>query len=160
MNRPAHSFPDELTHLLGSIAGSSGLTATDLETLPPFAGSYLLAITLARPFDLAISTLPATRMPAGFYVYCGSARGSGGVRARLKRHLSLAKKPHWHIDRLTRMASAREGYAIREANECDLAEQLRATGLFSMPVNGFGASDCRICDSHLLLWRETKAPLR
>ena len=40
----------------------------------------------------------------GCYVYAGSARGPGGIRARVRRHLRPDKTPHWHIDQVTAYA--------------------------------------------------------
>ena len=36
----------------------------------------------------------------GYYVYVGSAMGSGGVAARLKHHSKISKKLHWHLEYL------------------------------------------------------------
>jgi Uri superfamily endonuclease len=40
-------------------------------------------------------------LPAGRYLYCGSAKGPGGLKARLSRHMRRGKSVRWHIDRLT-----------------------------------------------------------
>ena len=40
--------------------------------------------------------------------------------------------------------------ALPGAHECDLVEALRALAEVSVPVPGFGSSDCRRCPAHLL----------
>ncbi len=37
---------------------------------------------------------------AGYYFFFGSAKGNGGLQARLLRHISMEKKKFWHIDYL------------------------------------------------------------
>ena len=61
-----------------------------METAP---GSYVLVLHISR-----VAQLGAHGSKAGFYCYADSARGPGGLRARLSRHLRQHKKPHWHID--------------------------------------------------------------
>lgn len=112
-------------------------------------GAYLLVLALDRRLDLAIGGRPASLAP-GLYAYCGSAYGPGGLAARLSRHLRPGKKPHWHIDRLTAAGSIAAAYAQPTGRECDLVAALcRLTGA-TIPLPGFGSSDCRVCPSHLL----------
>lgn len=113
-------------------------------------GAYLLKITLAKPVTLSGSRLAGLVLAAGDYLYAGSARGPGGIPARLKHHVSKAKKPHWHVDQLTLAAQRLESMAFPGGRECHLvAALLRLPGL-SVPIPGFGASDCRLCPAHLL----------
>lgn len=84
----------------------------------------------------------------GWYAYVGSAFGSGGLMARLHRHLLLKKKPHWHIDYLRTVASPREIWYSSDAQPLEhhwAAVLLNGAG---EPINGFGCTDCR-CPSHL-----------
>lgn len=153
--KPRHTLikpPLPLEKLLSEIAQGPLLQADEIDNLPPIKGAYLLVIDLVKAFDLAITTLPATHMRTGFYIYCGSARGPGGIKARLKRHFAKDKRRHWHVDHLTLAASKIGALAIADGDECDLVDQLRKSRKFSTPVSGFGASDCRTCQSHLLLW--------
>ena len=46
---------------------------------PPLPGACGLAAKLARPVPVALPGKPATRLSVGRYLYCGSARGPGGV---------------------------------------------------------------------------------
>lgn len=98
--------------------------------------------------------LPITRLgnPAlepGIYVYAGSAFGPGGIRARVGRHLRADKKPHWHIDHLSSRADCIDVKTYPGGRECDLVAVLCADGA-TVPVAGFGSSDCRDCAAHLV----------
>lgn len=116
-------------------------------------GSYLLLLTLAAPASIDVGALGSCVFPAGCYAYVGSALGSGGVAARLNRHLRSAKRTHWHIDYLTHTApawgvSAEYG---RDRRECAWASTLSALPGAGTPVPGFGSSDCRSgCPAHLV----------
>ena len=83
----------------------------------------------------------------GFFAYVGSARGPGGLRARLDRHFRAQRKLHWHLDALLERASPC-GYLCLcgEANECALAAAIAEVA--ELAVAGFGCSDCH-CRSHL-----------
>lgn len=75
--------------------------------------------------------------------------GSGGLRARLIRHINSRDKPkHWHIDYLLAHAHLnRILWSVSDITfECAWAGALRQ--LFDLPIPGFGASDCR-CGGHL-----------
>ena len=72
--------------------------------IPSIPGTYALFLTLSVPAELTIGKLGAFAFPAGWYVYTGSARGPGGLQARLRHHLRPASRPHWHIDHLRTQA--------------------------------------------------------
>ncbi|MAG36302.1 MAG: hypothetical protein CL878_08665 [Dehalococcoidia bacterium] len=106
-------------------------------------------------------------LPVGWYAYVGSARGPGGLQARLRHHLRPPTRPHWHIDYL-RLTGASvvdtltlpdgPGATRNWPRECDLATELGArTGGRRWPPR-FGSSDCR-CAGHLIHWREPPASL-
>ena len=86
----------------------------------------------------------------GWYIYVGSALGSGGL-ARLERHIALSrnkdKRPKWHVDWLLGSAHFTLRYTVHalteERLECRLAAAL---GRENIP--GLGCSDCD-CTSHL-----------
>ena len=88
-------------------------------------------------------------LPAGLYLYAGSARGPGGIRARVARHLRRPKACHWHIDHLTRVAELEDAIAFPDGRECAIADFALARGA-QTPVPRFGASDCPRCAAHLL----------
>jgi len=97
-----------------------------------------------------VGRLGRFQFPAGRYLYCGSARGSGGIRARVGRHLRRSKALHWHIDYLLQKGTpVRVWYAVSaERLECAWARTvLRLPGALA-PVAGFGSSDCA-CATHL-----------
>lgn len=113
-------------------------------------GAYLVILRLTSGLTLPSFPGGAVNMPAGRYLYAGSAWGGGGIRARLARHFREEKKLHWHIDRLSLAAATLTGLAVPGGRECDLVESLLKSGRFRIAVPGFGSSDCRRCESHLL----------
>ena len=121
-----------------------------MEELPEGPGAYVLMLDLERSVPLRIVTLPRIHLPPGRYAYVGSAKGRGGMRARLQRHLQTPKKVHWHIDHLTKAASIVEILAFPHADECDVVKRLVRQRRNTTPVAGFGSSDCKQCEAHLL----------
>lgn len=116
-------------------------------------GSYVLELRLAAPASLWVGRLGTVTIPAGRVRYFGSARGSGGVAARVARHLRVDKKKHWHIDYLTARWPSKSVFVDVERTECELvAEDLR-DGKWTVVVDGFGSSDCRTCPAHPL-WKK------
>lgn len=113
-------------------------------------------LRLAEPVRLRVGALGMWDLPAGLYVYLGSARGPGGVRARLGRHLRGGGRPRWHVDYLRAVAHpVAWGYTVAPAPglpwECFWSQRLAAAPHAWMPVPGFGASDCRHgCPAHLV----------
>ena len=114
-------------------------------------GSYLLLLALTTPARLTVGRLGIFDFPAGRYAYAGSARGSGGLRARVARHLRAEKRLHWHIDYLAARAPIVEVWYTESSArlECRWAARLSALPGANIPVDGFGSSDCR-CPSHLI----------
>jgi Uri superfamily endonuclease len=113
-------------------------------------GSYVFSLVLGRTRRLTIGRLGRFRLEPGVYVYLGSARGPGGLAARLGHHWRRAERPHWHIDYLRRAgrplgAGLRRG---RAAIECRWAARLGTMPAALGGPAGFGASDCR-CLTHL-----------
>ena len=111
-------------------------------------GSYLLLIRL--PTALFVDRPAPLRLDAGWYIYAGSARGPGGVRARVKRHFDTNKSVRWHVDQLTNAADRVFAAAFFDLGECDLVRGLTAQEGLSFPHPGFGSSDCKSCEAHLL----------
>ncbi len=120
------------------------------EPLPSGPGAYVLMLDLGRSMPLRIATLPRIHLPPGRYAYVGSAKGTGGIRARVRRHLRTPKKAHWHVDQLTATASVVEVVAHPGARECDIVDRLLRRRGTTTPIAGFGSSDCKRCASHLL----------
>jgi Uri superfamily endonuclease len=114
-------------------------------------GTYVLVIQMVQDTDLQVGRLGVVAFPKGYYCYVGSARGPGGWRARLARHLRQRKKPHWHIDYLLRQALVVETWSAPCAArlECTWGRALLQLPGTTVPVRGFGSSDCR-CPAHLV----------
>lgn len=118
--------------------------------LPAVPGAYVLLVVLERGLDIVLPRRLPVHLPPGRYLYCGSARGPGGLKGRLSRHLRPdGKTVRWHIDRLTQAGRAAGAWIFPGGDECALVARLAA---LPVPIAGFGASDCRICGSHLLAW--------
>ena len=113
-------------------------------------GTYALVLESACDKNVEIGKLGRLHVRPGFYVYVGSAFGPGGLKARIAHHMKISAKPHWHIDYLRSILQLNEAwytYAV-ERNEhrwADTFSSLRGT---TIPMTGFGASDCS-CTSHL-----------
>ena len=112
---------------------------------PSTPGAYALALRLDAPLDVRVGKILAT-LPAGDYLYCGSARGPSGLRARLARHMRPQKLAHWHIDQLTAGANMLGAFVVEGGDECALNAALAD---LPIPIAGFGSSDCRRCAAHL-----------
>jgi len=113
--------------------------------MPAAVGAYLLALKLNRPLPIA-GPSPMV-LPAGYYLYAGSAHGPGGLKARVGRHMRRPKLCHWHIDQISAIAGILGAFVWPGGNECALVAQCV---MFGPAVAGFGSSDCRRCRSHLL----------
>ena len=113
-------------------------------------GTYALIMSASRERRVDIGKLGQLMVRPGFYVYVGSAFGPGGLRARVLRHCRKKKRRHWHIDYLGAVTRIEEvWYTCEEARrECRWAAVLARMRGASVPMMGFGASDCR-CASHL-----------
>jgi Uri superfamily endonuclease len=61
----------------------------------------MIAILLAKEVVVRLSGRPPIKLPAGRYLYCGSAKGPGGLKARLSRHTRRGKSVRLHVDQLT-----------------------------------------------------------
>lgn len=121
--------------------------------LPAAPGDYVLMLRLKRPARLAIAALGRFNLPAGWYLYVGSARGPGGLAARVGRHLRPSPVCHWHIDYLRRAASVEEVWWLEgvERRECAWARAISQSRGAEILAPRFGASDCG-CLTHLW-WR-------
>ncbi len=125
--------------------------ADDAPSLP---GAYVLAVELAAPVTVTLSGKPPTRLSPGVYFYCGSARGPGGIRARVGRHMRRGKAVRWHIDRLTGAGKVLGAWLFPGGDECELVAALSS---LPAPIAGFGSTDCTRCYSHLLRWADPAA---
>ena len=124
---------------------------------PSLPGAYVIAIELDDPLAVTLLGRAAIELPAGRYLYCGSAKGPGGLKARLSRHFRRGKSVRWHIDQLTERGRVVGSWIFIGGDECELVRRLSQ---LPIPIPGFGSSDCAKCGSHLLQWvNGTELPL-
>jgi len=123
----------------------------------PAKGNYTLIIHLKAPSRLCTPRQGWIKLGDGYYAYTGSALGTGAVslRRRVARHFRKRKKKHWHIDYLLANETARITAVVAasssENKECEITDFIRNIEGATIPVMGFGASDCkRKCGSHLI----------
>lgn len=129
------------------------LKEKDVGRIPDSGGSYILIGELTEDKNFEFQTYGVFRLMKGFYYYCGNARGKGGLRARIGRHIACEKHYHWHIDYLRPFLDL---ICVRwcrdeEMNECRYISMLSSIKSVAHPIKKFGASDCtRSCFSHLV----------
>jgi Uri superfamily endonuclease len=116
---------------------------------PDATGAYVVAVAIRTPVEVRCGRQAPVVLPRGRYLYCGSAYGPGGLRARLARHFRADKTVRWHIDQLTTRGDVLGAFAVPGGDECRL---VRSLSFLPVPMQGFGASDCADCCSHLLRW--------
>ncbi|KAA3626691.1 MAG: GIY-YIG nuclease family protein [Proteobacteria bacterium] len=141
-------FPPEFT-LAGNGNSRPGDQAYSLNS-----GAYRLIVALSRPACITPGCLGRLRLAPGRYCYLGSARR--GLHQRVARHLRVASGQscggHWHIDALLMHRHARVVAVdlVPQGDECELSLTLAAAPGTSVPIAGFGATDCRCgCPAHL-----------
>ncbi len=144
---------------------------TGAEYIPNLPGVYALQLHLAQPARLVVGMLGAFNLRPGEYVYIGSARGPGGLRARLGRHLQGNGIPHWHIDALRQVCQVRfflcrihspgNESPAEMPIECSWSQALAAYPGAFIPMRGFGSSDCRNgCAAHLIGYKVSEVKWR
>lgn len=140
----------------GAVAAEDqGIGNMGMEDVPRLPGTYALILWVKEARWTQIGRLGEFRIPPGWLVYVGSARGPGGLSARLARHLRHPKPSVWHVDFLRPVARPT---AIWWATGTDRWECLWAAALAQMPgasrpIPGFGSSDCH-CPAHLFHFPE------
>jgi Uri superfamily endonuclease len=113
-------------------------------------GTYALLLRLEAPQTVVVGALGGLSFPTGWYLYLGSAKGPGGLAARLARHRRRGdKRFHWHIDYLRAVTLLVQVWTSGGAScECDWAAAAAALPGARVVAPRFGASDCR-CPTHL-----------
>jgi Uri superfamily endonuclease len=125
----------------------------DLHDVPSSQGTYVLHFYISHSQAIVVGRLGQHHFPAGHYFYVGSARGAGGLRARVGRHLRGDGARHWHIDYLRAVAEVRRVlYTVTDSPlECAWSQALAQLPGAFIPVPHFGATDCRSgCEAHLI----------
>jgi Uri superfamily endonuclease len=107
--------------------------------------TYQLIIQVEHDLRFRVGHLGERSLPAGTYVYTGSAKRN--FEARVARHLRRDKTARWHIDYLLAAPGVEIVDVVRSIQaECALNQNTQGQVL----IPGFGASDCtRGCGSHL-----------
>ena len=126
---------------------------------PSTPGYYLLILKVRKETIIHTRGKRTFSLKPGIYFYIGSARGPGGLRARLYRHFKNNKnKLFWHIDFLTTHKNTDIiGYiAITLHKDKDLENILsNIMKNYLKTIPGFGCSDKREDESHLFYCGET-----
>lgn len=111
---------------------ASGLRSTiELNSvLLPEKGTYALVSSLDETTEFAkVGRYTGITLPAGYYVYFGSAHGSGGIQSRLAHHLrDNSAKPKWHLDYIRPAMTLLEAWVAydRRELECLWAQTARS----------------------------------
>ena len=125
----------------------------NLAETPHQKGTYVLWMAAEHPIKLKIGALGEVFFAQGDVFYFGSALGTGGLFSRIKHHLHIQAKPHWHIDWL-RPHILIKGWLVQvgtERLECLWCKRVLQMPGSCIPVAGFGSSDCQAqCPAHLL----------
>jgi len=118
--------------------------------IPALGGTYILLMRVQKSSTVEIGKKGTMKLQPGFYLYVGSAFGSGGLRARVGRHARDEKSLRWHIDYLRQKARLVAVYFSTDEGhlEDDWAESIQAWPWVRVPMPGFGASDSQVL-SHL-----------
>ncbi|WP_455365529.1 GIY-YIG nuclease family protein [Kaarinaea lacus] len=118
-------------------------------------GTYIVVAEAKRTFTCQVGKLGGLAGKRGFYLYVGSALGSGGVNARVGHHLRIAEKPRWHFDYLRPAVIPRRIWYCRSLNRCEhqWASVLAELPGAEIPLEKFGATDCQ-CQTHLYYFRK------
>ena len=113
-------------------------------------GTYALLLRLKTDETVRVGMLGVFRFSPGYYLYVGSAFGSGGLAARIKRHLVSDKPLRWHIDYFRKQCNVLSAWISYDAarREHDWASIIQGMDGARICAAGFGSSDCS-CAAHL-----------
>ncbi len=116
-------------------------------------GTYCLTMYLTQDTLLKIGSLADHHFLTGHYVYVGSALN--GLMSRLRHHLKINTRSHWHVDYLRHHAFITDiWYAYSSKRmECLWSSLLINASKAKTPIIGFGSSDCK-CRTHLTFFLE------
>jgi Uri superfamily endonuclease len=115
------------------------------------SGTYALILSASQKKQITVGKLGTLQLKPGFHIYVGSAFGPGGLKARIAHHCKRPSRPHWHLDYLGgRLDLVEVWYTFDPVRrEHQWAKTISTTRGVSVPLTGFGSSDCD-CLSHLL----------
>lgn len=118
-------------------------------------GAYCVVAHMPARHRVRVGSLGICEFDPGVYVYVGSAQK--GIEPRVMRHASKGKKMRWHIDYLMAHAEVLSVIAVPCSSkdvECSIARAVSSSEGATVPVKGFGSSDCR-CESHLMYFGDS-----
>jgi Uri superfamily endonuclease len=123
-------------------------------TFPPEPGTYALVLACCSHESISVGKLGVLCLHPGFYVYVGSAFGPGGLAARLRHHVGIAQRPHWHVDTLRARCEFIAVWFTTDPRrrEHTWARKIARLPGAQAPFPGFGSSDCA-CLTHLFWFR-------
>jgi len=118
-------------------------------------GTYALLLRGQETQEIEVGALGSMTVHPGTYIYVGSAFGSGGLQARVERHVRGDGALHWHVDYLRAVMRLHAVWYTHDAErrECTWAAVFRSLPDATVPLDGFGASDCN-CPAHLVRFAE------
>jgi len=111
-------------------------------------GVYTLLLNVSMDLCTIVGSLGYICIDSGMYSYIGSARGFGGIEARVKRHIDKdEKRLWWHIDYITSLKAVKivgivYAETVRDL-EYMLANFLERSSCWSIAVPRFGSTDKR-----------------
>ncbi len=114
------------------------------------SGIYHFIFEIKKEFEVKVGAAGVFRIPAGFYIYTGTAQRN--LISRINRHIKKDKKCQWHIDYLTTnkncaFVGAYFTRGVKKIKECRFNMAVLIGADFYIPR--FGNSDCSYCPSHL-----------
>jgi Uri superfamily endonuclease len=112
--------------------------------LPHGGGTYVLLCEAdAVGTRVRIGRLGEFSLESDWYAYVGSAFGTGGLNARVGRHLRRDKPLRWHFDYLRPYVVPRAVWYTMGPTRCESAwaSALGTMPGAAVPLAGFGASD-------------------
>jgi Uri superfamily endonuclease len=117
--------------------------------MKPHPGTYALILQNRSCAKIDVGRLGKMTFSPGYYIYVGSARGPGGVKARVSRHCRKLKPRRWHIDYLSKIMRPICAWIRYDQKHLEH----RWARIFSempevLPIKRFGSSDCT-CQTHL-----------
>ena len=117
--------------------------------LPKAKGTYLLFFEMKHPKTIRVGKLVETAFAPGYYGYVGSAFGPGGLHARLRHHLTISERCHWHLDYIRPSMQFLTLWITQdeEPREHEWAATLMDWPGADVPVKNLGATDCT-CPGH------------
>ncbi|RLG81578.1 MAG: DUF123 domain-containing protein [Thermoprotei archaeon] len=121
-------------------------------SLPDKPGVYVLVVKVREDATVTVRSSRVFGIPRGIYLYIGSARGIGGLKSRVLRHVRGAKSMFWHIDYLlahpsTSIAGVYYAVVGKSSDYESMLSSIMAREFNG--IKGFGCSDKKKDYSHL-----------